>query len=85
MATSARFRAQAEASREEAQHQDDASLRSTLICMARSWTTLANQTDRLLATRLAADCPPRPPERRMRKLMLPFSVVVELARRAARQ
>ena len=62
MVTSSECRTLALVSNGEARAEGDPATRSILTNIARSWTSLANQTDRLSAHRVAVDpLPARPP------------------------
>ena len=66
MVTSAECRTLALVSNGEARAEGDPATRSILKNIARTWTSLANQTDRLSALRIAVDRPPTRPANYLR-------------------
>lgn len=69
MVTSAECRTLALVTRGEALGEGDPATRSILTNIARSWTSLANQTDRLSTHRVATDHSQPRPARRYLKLV----------------
>ena len=69
MVTSAECRTLALVSSEEATLEGNLAMRAILINMARSWVSLANQTDRLSTHRVAMGRSPGRPARRYLKLV----------------
>jgi hypothetical protein len=69
MITSAECRIRADLSSGAALAEHHIGMRNTLFGMARSWTALANQTDRLSAIRIASGRPQVDPPPRYLKLV----------------
>ena len=69
MVTSAECRTLVLVSSEEASHEHNMATRAILINMARSWVSLANQTDRLSTHRAVAEHPQAQPARHYLKLV----------------
>ena len=69
MVTSAECRTLALVSSEEATLEGNLAMRAILINMARSWVSLANQTDRLSTRRVATEHPQAQPARHYLRLV----------------